>query len=94
MDTTKLIIGNKRILQFLTDRIEVWEHEYYDHVASIAGYNNDWNKLLPAVEKINKSINTSTYNFDELYRGLKQVNIELVWEETVKFIEWYRVNGA
>jgi hypothetical protein len=94
MDTTKLIIGNKRILQFITDRIEVWEHEHYDYVASIAGYNNDWNKLLPAVEKINKSENKSTYNFDELHRGLKQVNIELVWEETVKFIEWYRINGA
>lgn len=94
MEKTKLITGNKRILQFLTDRIEVWEHEYYDYAAESAGYNNDWNKLLPAVDKINKSINTSTYDFNELYRGLRQVNIELVWEETVKFIEWYRINGV
>lgn len=93
MDNTKLIIGNKRILQFLTDRIDVWEHNHFDYVASKAGYNNDWNKLLPAINKINKCINTSTYDFYELHRGLKQVNIELVWEETVKFIEWYRING-
>lgn len=94
MEITRLIIGNKRILQFLTDRLEVWEGEYYDYSSENAGYNNDWNKLLPVVDKINKSPNTSTYDFSELHRGLRQVNIELVWGETIKFIEWYRVNGA
>ncbi len=51
-------------------------------------FHDSWNKLMPLVSQITSLENTSTFDFSELHRGLRQVNIELVFMEVVSFLKW------
>jgi len=91
MTEQEIILGNKRIMQFISHRIDVWEHDYFDYAALNSGFNTDWNKLLQAVTKINEQeYSTRLYDLSKLKEGLVEVNIDLVWVEVVKYVEQWR----
>lgn len=87
MKETEIIAGNRLIAEFMYDKN--MDSIFHDLKPNECIYHSSWDWIVPVVEKISRTINKSTFDSKELYRGFRQVNIELVWSEVIKFIKWH-----
>lgn len=95
--------GNKLIAEFMgwTKGIGCWHHhDDGGYRESLIEYHNDWNELMPVVEKIRSlggrfiigdSSRVTVYNKDYDWRnGLTEDSLlECAWHGVTQFITWY-----
>lgn len=92
--------GNKLIAEFITDEPEVLAHDLKKAgTLESMHYHDDWNCLMPVVEKIwNISGNRSSLFYFEYENELISsyedytTNIMDCWNAVVAFIQWYNAN--
>lgn len=65
-------------------------------IADLSFYENDWNMLMPVVEKCNELCKQTGYPDDLELPGWHIIsvagNIKLVYFSVVEFIKWYNQN--
>jgi len=71
----------------------------FDGFAGIAKYHESWDWLMPVVKKIQMEIpiipprnSPAWMAFYGMETSLVCVDIQLVWEQCIVFIEWYNAN--
>ena len=100
--------GNLLIARFITDEPEVLEHDLKKAgtLESMA-YHNDWNWIMPVVEKIencfdgcvNVEINGENcliHNIEPQFKRFVagKTKIQAIWLAVVEFITWYNKQNA
>jgi hypothetical protein len=105
MSETEIFHGIQYIALYMgwkTDKLHTYLLVRYPQTGAVTGiaYNEDWNLLMPVVQKIDRFLDENL--LDEFWsaKGIswkhsrfKMMNIatpiETVFEEVVKFIKWY-----
>lgn len=98
MTEQEIIDGNKLIKQFESDNQNIWNSEYFNESALNAGYDNDWNLLMPVVEKLSTLItdlDKSIYILEQkdCFWELKITSdINVVYKAVAEFLKYYNKN--
>ena len=84
--------GNKLIWVFMERNLQDARYT----MPELLRYHKSWDWLMPVVRKAYKMIGVETYKlddeFDRIHSILFSADIELVWDQTVEFIQWYNEN--
>ena len=98
----KTTLDNKLIAEFMG--YEIYPDGYCDNsqgkdVEHLPMFN-DWNELMPVIEKILSDPNTAyicqgkewDMHYSNIHDSLWSLNIEATYNAVVKFIKWYNEN--